>query len=241
MIQKIKLIEKHLSKNWNTSYLIFQLQEKFNFNEWQFVMLKTILNWSEIARAYSIASTNFESENEWTIHFYIKKASEKWMSNFLTKEINLWEELTMEWPYWKLIDDENTNNYLFITIWSWLAPILALYKQISSQSWKYHKIVNIFWEKNFDDTIEYVNNLIKSSNNNIKYLWFFSRESVQETIKNNIIQQWHVQDWINSALDFLGIQNIKVFLCWNPSMVNDVREILEQKWIAKENIKFEKY
>lgn len=240
-IYKIKLIEKILSPNNNNSYLIFELNQKFEFKEWQFVMLEKLLNWNKIKRAYSIVSTNLQTQKSWKIHFYISKASENWMSKYLTQDIEIWDTLDMEWPYWLNTNDYKFENYLFITTGSGVAPIIALYNNIVLETRKYNKIFNIFWERDSDYLIPLLEWIFENNDPNIINNFFLSREHINISKKNFLIQRWYVQDWIDKALNFVGIEWTKVFICWNPNMVNEIRNILTEKWFPKENIKFEKY
>ena len=51
-----------------------------------------------------------------------------------------------------------------------------------------------------------------------------------------------VQVWLANALDRLATTKIKVFICWAPAMVDEVRNLLIAEYgIDPTQIKFEKY
>jgi NAD(P)H-flavin reductase len=54
-------------------------------------------------------------------------------------------------------------------------------------------------------------------------------------------KKWHIQEGLVSAYALLQDNNYIAFLCGKPAMVDEVREILAQRWIPKEHIIFEKY
>jgi ferredoxin-NADP reductase len=54
-------------------------------------------------------------------------------------------------------------------------------------------------------------------------------------------QRGYIHQWLDEALHFLGTDEITVFLCGKPSMVDEVREKLSDHGIAKEHVHFEKY
>lgn len=231
---KIILKHKYLSPSTEVSYLIFEFDWKFEFKEWQFVMLWWEVYWNNIKRAYSIATTNdLAKENK--IGFVIKKASEFWMSKYLTQDIQVWESIDMTWPYWHLTNNFQQNNYLLISVGSGIAPIISHYVNLEKTN-NYNKIVNIFGERYYRNIVPEFENIFNNKTN-IQNLIYLSQEE-------NIPQwyyKWYVQEWIEKAMDFINSSDIKVFICWKPEMVDSVTEILTNKWIEKDNIKAEKY
>lgn len=231
---KIKLIEKELSESKEVAYITFQLTENFSFKEWQFSMLETEVNWNKIKRAYSIASINNEAIINNTISFYIKKVSEYWLSKFLTHDINIWDEIDMTWPYWRLTDNWEIKNYILVSTWSWLWPILSIYKELI-RSWSFNKIVNIFWERFHSQCITKIEEEFLINNDKILNLLFLSKDDKEW------YRKWYVQNWIDEALNFLWTTQIKVFICGKPEMVDSIIELLASKWIDESLIKSEKY
>lgn len=230
----IKLKNIYLSESKQVSYTIFEYDWKFEFQEWQFVMLEKEIDWKKVKRAYSIATTNEESKNN-QIWFIVKKASENWMSNYLTQIIKPWDELLMSWPHWHLVDKWENNDYLLVSVWSWVWPILSIYKLLIRQN-RFNKIVNFFWERFNSNLVDVIKNSFVDKENVKNFLYMSREESLTENWN-----KWYVQDWILEWLKFLETKNISVFLCWIPKMVDEVKSILFNNWIDKKNIKFEKY
>lgn len=231
---KIYLKEKIMSESNEVCYIIFELKENFEFKEWQFVMIETEINWKLLKRAYSIATTNSLALKK-QIWFIIKKVSENWMSDFLTKQINIWDYVDITWPFWRLFDTKENQNYLFISAWSGLAPMYSIYKNLL-EKWEYWRIVNIFWERFYSNIIHNVINDFQNTEN-IKNMLFLSKEI---NSSYNFIK-WYVQNWIDEALEFFESNQISIFLCWKPEMVDEIITILINKWFDKNNIKSEKY
>lgn len=233
---KIKLKNKTMSKSWLVAFLIFELPEFFEFNEWQFIMLETKINDKPIKRAYSIATTSRQC-GQHEIWIIIKKTNDFGMSKYLVEDIDTHDTIDMIWPFWHMKNHKNNPNYLLISVWSWLWPIYSIYNNIIFEDWIFNKLVNIFWERFYEHIIPEVEEKFMINKNNIKNILFLSKE---ENIPN-WYKRWHVQDGIEEALNFLWTKDLKIFLCWLPAMVDDTISILLEKWIEKENIKFEKY
>lgn len=241
---QITLKQKIISNNKQTTYLIFDIDKNFKFKEWQFVMLETEILWNKIKRAYSVANTQKELTEKWEIHLLVKKVSENWMSNYLTQNINIWDTLVLQGPFGHMTNNETKDNYLFISIWSWLAAILPIYKKLILEDKKYNKIANIFGERDLDYVPENVWNIYENNLENIKNISFFSRCELPEwwrTKWQTKVCTWHVQDWIQEAMEFLWTKDINVFICGKPTMVKEIMDVLGKYWISKDNINFEQY
>ena len=252
---KIKLTEKYLSKNSIAWYLIFEIEWTFEYKSWQFIMMEMdsqeyvnlvkdklsqedkekILKLPKIKRAYSIASCYPWTKETNKIAFYIKDAW--WFSNFLLNQ-NIWFEIQINGPYGHFTNEWNNQNYLFVSVWSGIAPILSIFEEVVKYNKNYNKIVNLFWERYLDNIPEIVLNKFQEfENENVKSLIYLSKE---ENIPDKLFK-WHIQDWLENALNFLNTKNISVFICGKSIMVDDIVEKLVNYGINKENIKTEKY
>lgn len=236
---EIILKEKKISPSGEVAYLTFDVWKDFDFQEWQFVMIEKIINWETLKRAYSIASTKKELKKNKQISFYIKRASEKGMSDYLTKKIKEWDKFKIQGPFGKMINDQKENDYLFISIWCWLGPLLSIYRQVL-ESKNYNKISFVFWEKYKDDIVTDIKESFLSKNSQkIKNLLFLSREEKKDI--PNDFRKGHIQDWIEEILDFLWTTEVKTFLCGKPKMVDSLKERLIENWLNKELIHSEKF
>ncbi len=228
---KIKLVEKKLSENNEVAYLTFELEKEFDFKAGQFVMLDN----GSLKRAYSIASSPSLLE-KWQISFYIKKASEAGMSKYLTCDIQEGDELDMMGPLWHMFVKEQSKkkDYLLISAWSWLWPILWIYENLV-ESWEYNNIYNLYQERFFENIVEDVFKKMNSfQNDNVKNIFFLSR------CEHEMCEKWYIDSKLNDVLwQIEDKTNLEVYMCWSPSIIDDLENNLKEYWI--ENIYFEKY
>ncbi len=233
--QTITLNQKIDSPSKEESFLIFDIQEDFEFKAWQFVMITVNFNWTEITRPYSIVSTPSETKQNKQISFYVKKASENWASYYLTQVIGPWDQVDIKWPVWHYVDNGNNKNYLFISTGCWVAPNLSLYKNIVYENWNYDKVVSMFSEKTSNNINRIIPETFSIYDKNIKNLFFLTREQ-----KENYYY-WRITNYLTQNLEFFDNKKITVFLCGSPEMVDDIKPKLINYWISEENILSEKY
>ncbi len=243
-IVNIKLVDKYDSfEKCNTAFLIFESDEKINFQPWQFMILD---NW-KIKRPYSIATSPIIMDQEKKIWFYVKKVSENWMSNYLVNDISVWDTIKMQGPFWNM-KLKKAWWYILISIWSGLAPILSILQHLylSNFNWK---IVNLFGERFISNLIPQViedMNLWATKLNLENYI-LLSRED-ENKIKNFNLKydkiffaKWHIQDRLEIVNEVFVKDNTLIYICWKPSMVDEVVDILLNLWFDKTSIFFEKY
>lgn len=236
----ISQIEK--SPSGLVSYVFFTLEEQFEFKEGQFVMLESLDPRCKLKRAYSIATTNVFLKNTWQIGIIIKKTSEDGMSNYLTQLISVGDDIKITWPLGHFVDKlDNVPNVLLVSIGSGITPILSIYQHLLD-SWHQRKICNLFGERENGHLLTSIVDLFNIERENVKNLIYLSQ---QETLDSKFwtlnSRSGRIQAGIDEALEFVGRENTKVFICGKPEMVDDVRKILEEKGIVKERIVFEKY
>ncbi len=249
---KIKLEKKYLSPNKNIGYLLFKLENNFSFQAGQFVMLEANtdlkkkyinnipneenakLQQPTIKRAYSIACSPSFTAKTGQIAFYIKRA---WTFSSFLLDADIDIELELQGPYGHFVNDLNLENYLFISVWSGLAPIIGLFEETVEKN-NFNKIVNLHGERLFDNLIPQIIEKFNIQNSNIKNMFFLSRE---EKELSPPFYKGHIQDWLSEVLSFFDTKEIAVFICWKSSMVNDIKEKLINAWIKENFIKTEKY
>ncbi len=244
--QRITLSKIISSPNSEVAYLKFKLQDNFEFKEWQFMMLEKLIDWKKIKRAYSIANTYNESLKTWELDFFVKRTSEEWMSYFLTQKIRWGDFLDISWPYWNTINDFSIDDYLLISIWSGCASIMPIYKKIVWEEKKYNRIASLFGEKTFEYLVDTNKNIFERTESNVKNMFFLSREKSLENATTQIwsleIEKGHISDGLWKAIKFLWTNNVKVFICGKPEMVDQTTNTLTSLYmIDRKNIKFEKY
>ena len=230
------ITDAQYSQSWDVVILHVQVNELFSFLEWQFMMLQTLIDDKIVKRAYSIYSTNQQLQDHHTISFCIKRKDWGSFSTWATKIAKIWMKITMMWPVGKFIDNNLHKNYLFISVGSGLSPCFSLYTHLLKQ-WNYNKIANLFGERYLSHIPSEVLEYYSLQNEKIYNQICLSKEE-------NILQwmkQWYVQDWLQSALDFLETKDCTIFICWLPTMCDDVTQILLDKWFEKSNLIIEKY
>jgi len=230
---KWKVIEKLKSKDWLVSYFTLELEEQLNFEPGQFVMLS---NW-KFKKPYSLASSAFNNER---VSFYVKKVSESWFSKFLVEDLKINDVLELQGPFGKMTLNW-AESYIFVSIWSWFAPILSMIKTLKDKGFNW-KVYNFFGERYVSSLIDQI--LAEFENTNFLQTFIaISRDDVEEIqtkYKNIKFFRWHVQDIIKS-FDLGKTPNLRVYICWKPQMVDDVIKLLEEKWIDINQIEYEKY
>ena len=228
----IKLIDKKLSENKEVVYLTFRLEENFDFKAWQFVMLD---NWN-LKRAYSISSSPLLLKKEQKICFYVKKASKTGMSAYLVEKIQVWDELNMIWIFWNMFINKKSEEktYLLISAWSWLWPILWIYKNLV-ESWKYKNIYNLYQERYFEIIVKDVfEKMLSFENENVKNFFFLSKW------QHSKCQTWYIQSKLDDVLNQVkNKEKVEAYICWKPAFVDDIEKILKNSWV--ESVYFEKY
>lgn len=204
--------------------LVFVWDENLKSLAWQFI---TFILPSGLRRAYSISYQNRDN-----FEFIIKRLENwRWWSIEIC-DSEIWSELEFIWPVWHFVLKENKNDKLFIGTGTWFAPLyfqikMALEKDLSC------KLFFIFWVRNREDVF-YENelNFLKNRYTNFDFKLFLSREDREWT------ERWYVTDFLDGG-------NIKkyeeFYICWNNVMVECSRQRLEENWIDKERIYFEKY
>ncbi len=224
---------------------------QFSFKEWQFMMVASDHNHPELQKPlkkpYSIATTNQELQEKGTIGFVVKKVREGFMSDYLTRGINIGDTLHLQWPVWHMTDTWAHDNYLLISVGSGLSPMIGLYESIVAKQ-QFSKVSMLYWERYADHVLPSTKELFTKEIDNTKKTIFLSREKERRdnTEENNAWEnlRYHdgyIQHGLDEALQFLGTTDVSVFICGKPEMVDEVRWILEAHGITKEQVKFEKY
>jgi ferredoxin-NADP reductase len=227
-------------------------EQVFSFKEWQFMMVASdhIHEWlgKPLKKPYSIATTNDELQTQWTIWFVVKKVCEWFMSEYLTDWINVGDVLHLQWPAWHMYGRWEQQKYLLVSVGSGLSPMVWMYNSLIAKSTT-QNIAMLYGERYGQHVLSSTVALFKQSPTNSHNRLFLSREAdsplpqdrTDELRERWILQDWYVQNGLESALTFLWTKNISVFLCGHPAMVDDVRAKLVEYGIEGKNIQFEKY
>lgn len=191
-----------------------------------------------LKKPYSIATTSSYFANEKEIGCVVKKVWTWWMSEHLVSELSLWWSVTLQWPVWHYVDSKQHTSYLFISVGSWFSPNVGLFDALI-QHQSFSQITILHGERYFSHHVSSIHTRfteISQSDERVTYIPIFSKE------KNLPIwgKSWYVQDHLDAVLQKCW-PNTSCFLCWKPEMVDEVRTLLQERWIEKEDISFEKY
>ena len=215
-----------------------KIEKKSSFQEGQFMLLGAEIDGKLVKRSYSISSTNQILQEKNIICFGIKRTSDGVFSTWAMQVAKIWDTITMTWPLGKFVDQGQSGNYLFLSVGSGLYPCLSLYDQLL-QTDKYHKIVNLFGEKQKEHIPDSVISSFTITNDRIYNQICLSR--IMHDQQPHLYRSGRIQGALDDALAFLWTHDISVFLCGRPDMCKEMQEVLLDKWIAKERIMIEKY
>ncbi len=246
------LTHKYDSPSEQVSFVLFQVEEIFMFQEWQFVMIEIELHGKKIKKPYSIATTNIQMQEEKIIWFVVKKTSEAGVSDRLTQQITLGDTIQIKGPVGHYVDSFEFPNYLLVSVGSGLSPNVGLFQHLVYESRRHEKIVNLFGERFYNHIIPEVENLfVAHDDDRVQNLFYLSQEEFplleqedflvgDKRMGVDLYKQWRIQEGLTKAVAYLGLQT-SCFLCGIPVMVDDVQKKLIELWIPKEQITFEKY
>ena len=194
--------------------LIFLCKRDLEIKPGQFCNL-IFWKWkNKIYRSYSIAKY---TDN--TLTFLIKLTRDgKWSVKI--RKLKLWDKIKGLWPYGDFVIKNTSKKKIFIATWTWLSPI---YNMIL-ESWESEKELH-FWIRNKQDLF-YLDKLKKIPN--LIVYTYLSWENIKD-YKYGRINIDNINVW----------KNDEVYICWNPTLVEDIYNTLKEKQI--ENIYFEKF
>jgi ferredoxin-NADP reductase len=159
------------------------------------------------------------------------------MSDYLVTQLAVGDTIKLTGALGHMVDHHQAGNYLLMSIGSGLSPIYSLYNHLIDTS-HFDRLVNIFGERYRDNVIDEVEQSFSLQSDRVKNLCYLSKE--KNLTKHRRLG--YIQDGIHEAIEFLGInENLHVFLCGKPEMVNDVIHILISAGLDKSQIAFEKY
>jgi len=235
-IQNLKLIKKINLTN-DVYELSFESEENLKMEAGQFItFLLPVIWW----RAYSILEIidniivliikKREIENGW-----------RWWSKYIC-ERGIWESLKAVWPAGHFLLKENKKNKMFIWTWTGLVPLLNQINY-SLLNYKNTKICLLFWVRTEED-IFYIKKLIEIKKSNPNFYFNISISRVKDIFKfEQKYPEVNIFSWYNT--NYLTREHIidfeEFYICWAPNMIDSATEKLEDMWIKKENIFFEKY
>jgi ferredoxin-NADP reductase len=198
---------------------------------------------SWLRRAYSIgysfqASASYASQYLVTpttqiFRFVIKRLDHAWAGSQEVCDISVGWTLKGMWPIWHFILPTTPQDTLFIGTGTGFAP---LYYQMRSlcEAWAEQRLhfvfgvrseADIFYHSEIADMME--------GRPNLSFTQYLSKPDVGSQ---------YLQGYVTDYLTPENIAQYQTFsICGSPAMVKNAREILENIWIHKDQIRFEQY
>lgn len=205
--------------------LEFENSENLSFIAGQFITFLLPKTW--FRRAYSVLQ---KQEKSW--RFIVKRLENgRWGSKELC-DLEIGSEISGIWPVGHFVLSEQKNNKLFIATGTGMVPIFSMIEQLSFE--KYSQNVWLLYGNRTKADFYYKEEFLELWKNISNFENYYCLSS------ENIVWFTHAR-----VTNFLSPEMIKkyeeFYICGNPAMVDDVREILENFWVEKNKIFFEKY
>lgn len=178
-------------------------------------------------------------QEEKTIALYIKQESENGCSAYLTRDIQIWDRVMLQWPLGHYVDDHTYQDYLFISTGSGLAPNLSIATELTHRD-SHSKIGFLFGERSIDQIPTSVLDQLKQ----LEMLGIQTQLclSQQSSPTDLIHHPWRFTDILDDTLaSFTDIHQVSYFLCGKPSMVDATMQRLIDLGIERSAITTEKY
>lgn len=220
---KARLIEKKKLTS-DVMFLSFEVPKSFFFKAGQFVTMILKQGPIQKPRSYSILSPPSKIGK---LDFCVKLIDTGFASEIF-KEIAVNDEIVMKGPLGHFIFDEKTRNeHWFIGVGTGITP---LYSMISEYLVLDKPIRLIFGEKTQKDLLFHDEFLkMKAKFDNFEYIPTISRGTWNGRVGR-------VQNYIPENL-----QNKTFYICGLKELVIETKELLLNKGVKSENIKFERY
>jgi predicted ferric reductase len=178
-------------------------------------------------RPFTISSSPYDETLDFTIKLYGE------FTNALSK-LKKDEEVIVEGPFGNFTIEDDEKNLVFIAGGVGVTPFISMIRE-RIHSRKRQKITLIYAAKTKEDIV------FKEELDNIKEEWF---KKVYVLSQEKIEEEGYLDGRINREIierfvDTNEIKNTIFYLCGPPQMVKDMKEILINIGIDKDNIKFE--
>ncbi len=184
-------------------------KETLNFIPGQFVTFNLKDNEGNFSRSYSIAE---KSGKILTFLIKLKSDGRAWK---VLKNIKALDKINTNPIIWSFNLLKTPNPKVFISTWTWLAPIYAMLLKTPSDIPK--KLY--FWVA-YEKDLFYIENLKQFQNLEIKL--YVSREEVK----------WCINSRINLENESF-LPDTEFYMCWSSALVEDTKAILSKKWFTK--------
>ncbi len=218
-----------------TFHIPTELKQQFHFIAGQYITLKTIINGTEVRRAYSICSST--NKNEITVA--VKAIKNGTFSVFANKNLTVGQEIEVAEPEGKfclVTSKSNAKNYIAFAAGSGITPVMAMLKSVLENEPK-SKFVLVYGNKSTFETIFFdeLNDLLDKHSKQFFIQYVYSKEQPKGALFGRIDTAN-----INYALNkYKELPFNDVFICGPETMIDTVKETLSTRNYPKKNIHFE--
>lgn len=213
-----------------------ELTADYAYISGQYLTLKAIIDGEDVRRSYSLCSA--PHENEWRVA--IKEVPQGKFSTFANRKLRAGEELEVMTPtgnFTLKTSSSQSKTYLLVAAGSGITPVLSIMKSVL-QNEPQSDVILVYGNKGFSSIIfrEEIEALKNQFMDRVQVLHILSRESLGNNLQKGRIDSEKISTildkYLNGSLD-------EAFICGPEEMIMAVKQGLEAKGIAKENIHFE--
>ena len=212
------------------------LQQEYRFVAGQYLTISHEHNGKEIRRAYSICSTPESGE----IRIVVKKVEQGIFSSYANDKLKVGDQLAVEAPEGRFTftpDVEASNNYAAFAAGSGITPVMSILQTVLTEE-PNSTFVLVYGNKTTEETIFHtqLHQLQEQYPERLYVHFVYSRMKENDALFGRIDK---------AAINFV-VNNkhqdknfATYFLCGPEAMIDVVRETIQAKGIAQENILFE--
>jgi len=212
------------------------LKEKFRFIPGQFIAIDAEVNGEKLRRDYSICS----SANSNEVRIAVKAIPEGKFSNYANTELKEGDMLKVAPPEGKFIlktDPDHKNTYLAVAAGSGITPVFSMIQTVLETE-KESKFVLVYGNKSKEKTIfkDQLDTLVRTYGDRFYVEYVYSKQLSEGALAGRIDEE-KIKDLLQNTYSNLNFDS--VYLCGPEAMIDDVKKVLIENKIPKENIHFE--
>jgi ring-1,2-phenylacetyl-CoA epoxidase subunit PaaE len=233
-------IKKTLKETPNAVSIHFEipqsLKETFQFKAGQYLTLEVTVNGKTVRRAYSLCSTP-QSENHVVV---VKEVKDGAFSVYANKDLREGDTLMVLPPEGKFIFEPKTNsknNYAAFAAGSGITPVISIIKTALEQEPE-SKFLLVYGNKSPEDTIfmKSLMDLQQKYSGRFILEFVYSRKEL-EGYQFGRISKSIANYFLKNKYNDLAFNTF--YLCGPEAMIDEIKTMLAESGIDKENILFE--
>jgi ring-1,2-phenylacetyl-CoA epoxidase subunit PaaE len=214
-----------------------ELKDQFDFISGQYLTLKTKINGEEVRRSYSLCS----EPSSGILKVAIKRVEGGLFSSFANQSIqngDTLESLPPAGNFKHAPQAEAEKNYVLFAAGSGITPILSILKSILLHE-SNSRVVLFYGNKGFHSVIfrEEIESLKNRFLNRLSVNHIFSKENLGNTLQKGRIDRNKCENLFKAFLANIDID--AVYICGPEQMTLDIRNVMMENDIPKNNIHLE--